>query len=125
MFNIQKKAFRTGLVLMFSLVMAACTVGPDYKRPDIYISANWKELSTQEQKSITDNKVWWTSFQDEILNTLVEKGTEQNKDLEIAEARVLETRALRLNAASSLYPLSATEYRWSGGTGKSRLYNAK
>ena len=104
MFNIQKKAFRTGLVMIFPLVMAACTVGPDYKRPDIYIPANWKEMSTQEQQSISDNKVWWTSFQDEILNIIVEKGTEQNKDLKIAEARVLEARALRLNAASSLYP---------------------
>lgn len=102
--TLKRLHFGTHIVLTVPVLLSACAVGPDYKRPEMDILANWNELSVQEQSAITTNKTWWTDFKDNMLNSLIEKGIAENKDLKIAEARIAEARGSRMSAASSLYP---------------------
>ncbi len=47
---------------------------------------------------------WWRYFKDPLLNRYIEKGAKQNQDVLIAESNILQARALRTVAASSLFP---------------------
>jgi NodT family efflux transporter outer membrane factor (OMF) lipoprotein len=89
----------------FVLALAGCTVGPDYQRPDIPVSAAWSEA---QQKGVSTQAAtltrWWTEFDDPLLNSLVERGVRSNLDLRLAEARIREARAVRAGTAAGLWP---------------------
>src|SRR5262245_3995709 len=75
-----------------------CTVGPNYKRPVVteptaYRGAPPDRAVTPDVASFGDQK-WWDVFQDDVLRTLIRSALEQNYDVRIAAARILEARAL-------------------------------
>ena len=72
--------------LAFGLAVSACTVGPDYHRPDIDVPPAWR-LGTAESEEIS-NVAWWDQFQDPMLSDLVRTALENNKDLKIATANI-------------------------------------
>ena len=76
------------LVVSASLVaaLAACTVGPDYHRPQVEAPAAWRTPASDA----TDvaNIAWWEQFQDPALSALVVEAVRNSKDLAIATARV-------------------------------------
>jgi len=72
--------------LAFGLILSACTVGPDYHRPDIDVPPAWR-LGTTEAEEIS-NVAWWDQFQDAALSDLVRTALANNKDLQIATANV-------------------------------------
>jgi multidrug efflux system outer membrane protein len=91
------------LGLLFLAV--GCTVGPNYKRPDISVPAAWKEAQqTGIDTTGTDLARWWTSFNDPLLDSLVERALRSNLDLRIAEARIREARANRAVVAAGAWP---------------------
>jgi multidrug efflux system outer membrane protein len=78
-----------------SLCLVACTVGPDYRRPDAPTIPDWKDSAAQgdlaSQRSDPD-PTWWLSFDDPLLAELIQKGIAGNLDLQQAVVRVLEAR---------------------------------
>lgn len=92
-----------GLVL--ALFFSACTVGPNYERPEVAIPSAWKEA---QQRGIDSQSAeltrWWTAFNDPLLNSLVERAVKSNLDLRIAEGRIREARAARGFTAADLWP---------------------
>src|SRR5262249_45806277 len=82
-----------GLLLLL-LLAGACTVGPDYKRPNVNVPATFRgqEPGTAAPGSMGD-LTWWTVFEDETLQQLIRIALKENYDLNIAAARVLESRA--------------------------------
>jgi len=92
-----------GLVLL--LYFSACTVGPNYERPEVAIPSAWKEA---QQKGIDTQSAelsrWWTAFDDPLLNSLVDRAVKSNLDLRIAEGRIREARAFRGFTAADLWP---------------------
>lgn len=93
-----------------------CIKTNDYRSPEIPITDKWLALGrNNDDESIsyprqisatqeTAEKQWWRYFDDATLNTLIEKGLENNKDLLTAKARVEQARAERAAAASQLAP---------------------
>jgi multidrug efflux system outer membrane protein len=98
------RAFLPALLVSVALsYLAACTVGPDYKRPAVtvptaYRGANAPEASSSLDKSnaanasLADEK-WWEVFEDKELEGLIRTALENNYDIRIAAARVLEAQA--------------------------------
>ncbi|MFM9958576.1 MAG: efflux transporter outer membrane subunit [Phycisphaerales bacterium] len=86
-------------------LLAGCTVGPNYTPPVATAPENWVEpdsaLATASSPVIRD---WWSSFNDPVLNGLVERAIAENHDLRIAAARVREAMAQRGVAASEFGP---------------------
>src|SRR6266498_508167 len=85
--------------------LAGCAVGPDYVEPKLAVPASWQEA---QQKGIEIRPVamtrWWTTFNDPLLYSLVERAVQSNFDVRIAEARIREARASRAVTASGLWP---------------------
>lgn len=85
----------------FAFLLAACTVGPDYLKPQPNIPKQWVEAdqktSTEKQQDFTH---WWRGFQDEQLNVLIERALQDNLDLKAAKTRIQAARA-QINATES------------------------
>src|SRR5215469_7794290 len=79
------------------LMLAGCTVGPKYKRPQVAVPDAYRGLSPDADKtsaaSLGDEK-WWTLFQDEQLQALIHAALAENYDVRIAAARVLQAQAV-------------------------------
>lgn len=87
------------------LLLGACTVGPDYIRPQLAATAGATRFVRADDTSQPDGPAvaaWWRSFRDPILDTLEEKARTANADVEIATARLQQARAgLRLERANA------------------------
>jgi outer membrane protein, multidrug efflux system len=86
----------TTLVLLVSLV-SGCAVGPDYKRPTTSVPSTYRGLTPEQAAkaspaSLADLK-WWEVFQDEQLQELIRTALQQNYDVRIAAARILQAQA--------------------------------
>ena len=95
-------------VLMFAL--SGCTIGPDYRRPELDTPAGWR-LAEQDGRELADT-AWWEQFGDPVLNELIASALQENRDLRIAAARV-EQYAGRYGATrAELFPQvgGSTEY---------------
>jgi NodT family efflux transporter outer membrane factor (OMF) lipoprotein len=82
-------------------------VGPNYCPPATPIADEWMEASDAAvDTSRTEDACWWRTFNDPVLNSLVDTAYGQNLSLRVAGLRILEARALRAIAAGELFPQS-------------------
>jgi len=82
---------RGGAALLLGAALSACTVGPDYRRPDVEIPATWR-LGSTEARQIS-NVAWWDQFRDPTLSDLVRTSLANNMDVKVATARVEQAAA--------------------------------
>ena len=100
---------RNFCLLLFSAVLFSCTLGPDYKRPETFSDAQIKKSLNLKDESLSSSHNWYKDFNDEVLNTLVEKAVENNKDVQIAISRLKQSRnALKINSTNYLPQLDAS-----------------
>lgn len=96
-----------GWVAWFVLV-PGCMVGPKYQPPSQSLPAQYAEGPATQPASAPSiapsDARWWLSFDDPILNSLIERAITANPNIGIAEARVREARSLRKMVESQLYP---------------------
>ncbi len=97
------------LLLALLWGVAGCTVGPDYKRPEILTPTEWRDPN-EGADSLADLR-WWQLFQDPVLQELIRTAFEENKDLRIAVARVAEARAQLAATRAYLFPQIDAEGR--------------
>ncbi len=74
--------------LLAALTLAGCAVGPTYQRPEVPIPAQW-QVDIQTANDLA-NTTWWDQFRDPVLNNLIQTALQENKDVQIAAARVEE-----------------------------------
>ncbi|HEX3438674.1 MAG TPA: efflux transporter outer membrane subunit [Pseudacidobacterium sp.] len=78
------------------MLLTGCTVGPNYKRPQVDVPGSYRGLAPdaapQTTASFADEK-WWTVFEDQQLQALIHRALAQNYDVRIAAARVLQAQA--------------------------------
>jgi outer membrane protein, multidrug efflux system len=109
------------VTLIFSILSGCAAVGPDFKRPEASVPAQWngplKSGAVASQTAVDEElSHWWTSFNDPVLTSLEERAASSNLNLKLAEARIRQARASRIIAAGGQYPaVDATGlYRRSG-----------
>jgi multidrug efflux system outer membrane protein len=90
---------RIAFPLLLLAVCGGCrTVGPDYKPVRVGVPEQWPPVETPSggEKQRVDTEVlaqWWTTLEDPILSSLVERALTNNKDLKIALTRIRQSRA--------------------------------
>lgn len=92
-----------GMSVPALLALTACTVGPDYRAPEVpppaTLMATGDGIST-----LAPIERWWTALEDPDLSYLIEAALAGSPDLAAAEARVQQARALARVAGASFYP---------------------
>ncbi len=100
-----KTSFYFG-VAVAAVTLAGCTVGPNYKRPQIAVPASFRApepLPVSQGATLADLK-WFEVFRDPQLDNLIKVALVQNYDLRDAVARVDEARANLGITRSNQYP---------------------
>jgi multidrug efflux system outer membrane protein len=89
-------------ILLVTMLLPACAVGPDYRRPEVAVPADWRARPAQPA-SLAD-LAWWEVFDDPALHELIRAGVESNRDVQVAVARVFEARAQLGVARAAQFP---------------------
>ena len=85
-----------GLIIL--ALACGCAVGPNYKRPTVSVPTVYRGVTPEEAaqggaaRSLADEK-WWEVFQDQQLKELIKTALQQNYDVRIAAARILQAQA--------------------------------
>lgn len=111
-----------------SLVLASCTVGPDFQRPQVSVPDSYRLVSPDPAATLStvtpqpaDLSRWWAAFSDPTLSSLIDRAAAANLDVKAAEARIRQARASVAISRSGLFPTldasgSATRSRRPGRT---------
>jgi multidrug efflux system outer membrane protein len=86
-----KKLALLGITLL--MLAAGCMVGPKYKRPAVNIPPAYRAAPQSASASSLGNEKWWQVYQDPVLVQFIHTALEQNYDVRIAAARVLQAQA--------------------------------
>lgn len=95
---------RKVLLLLTTLALTACAVGPDYRRPEVATPDQFVGVDTSQFSTADVERDFWKAFNDEQLNEIIERALVANHDIRIATARLREARALRGEAKLDFAP---------------------
>ena len=122
------QGLKRSCVSVFGLLFAVsgligCAVGPNYKRPAVNVPVTYRgatpdpspagdgkpgQAKTDNATASLGDEKWWSVFQDSELQGLIRAALQNNYDVRIAAARVLQARAqLGITRADQLPSLSA------------------
>jgi len=90
------------------LLLASCTVGPDYKRPSAPVPAAYKEDSNWHPARPSDANLrskWWEIFDDPALSALEDQISVSNQTLKAAEDQFVQARAAIRFSRAGYYPV--------------------
>lgn len=102
-------------------LLAGCSLGPDYARPDAEVPAAYRATAQTAAQAWPDNG-WWRGFGSLELNGLIDAARAQNFDLAAAVARVRQADAQLRVSGSALLPTADVQGRqdWSRSAGSGR-----
>ena len=87
--------------------LAACTAGPDYRRPDVELPTAWAleaPWRTATPADLDAKGPWWERFSDPVLADLERRAVGSSPTLDIAAARLAQARASLDVASASRWP---------------------
>ena len=98
----------TYLRYLLIVMLSGCTVGPDYQSVQLNAPEHWQAESelSREFKQVDARQLdyWWHGFSDDALNHLMLLALKGNKDLKMAQVRIIEARAERGGVRAGLFP---------------------
>ncbi len=97
-------------VLVFTLLLSGCTVGPNYHTPPAETPPTYKEAENWKPAQPNDQNLggnWWGIFQDPQLNALEQQINVSNQNLKAALAQYTEARAVLRYYRADYYPTIA------------------
>jgi len=103
---------RAGLLALAAL--AGCTVGPDWRQPQVDRPPAWR-IEYADAAEVANTR-WWEAFGDPVLDQLVEEALRQNLDLVQAAARVDQFLGALRATRSQFYP----QFNYSGDASRNR-----
>lgn len=113
------KKNRLPIISLVVMISAGCTVGPDYRQPDIRVPQAWQQA---ENRAIEPDKLaqWWQLYNDPTLTELIQTAFEDNLDLKSAVARVDQARAMLAYTIGESLPGVEPAVRYSRTRGSQR-----
>lgn len=110
--NHRHLVLRSGAAVVLAaagLSVSGCKVGPDYQQPEVTAPA---AFSSQAEPTVTATVApaapidadWWSTLNDPMLTSLIDRAIASNHDLRLAAERIVEARAARGIAAAAGLP---------------------
>lgn len=99
------KVIKPVFVVATALLVTGCqSIWPDYLRPKVEIPAQYVQVSAKSDEGQLVGNHWWTLYQDQTLNELMDKALQNNKDIKLAVARIEEADAVMREVGAFLLP---------------------
>jgi NodT family efflux transporter outer membrane factor (OMF) lipoprotein len=102
-----RKRIAGSICILSMLLLAGCTVGPNYKRPAAQVPPAYKEVGDWKPAQPNDQSVggnWWEIFEDPQLNALELQVNVSNQNLKAAEAQYTQARAALRYQRADYFP---------------------
>jgi NodT family efflux transporter outer membrane factor (OMF) lipoprotein len=97
-----------GCAVVAALLAAACTIGPDFRKPPVEIptqfkeGVDWQRAQANPQASLSSN--WWFDYHDATLTRLIQQALKSNQSIAQAEAAYRLAQATVAANKANLYP---------------------
>lgn len=94
-------------VIMLTMLLAGCAVGPDYQAPQPQTASHFNDLASSEAskpQAAAINPAWWKSFNDTQLDSLINRAISGNLSLQQAVLRIAGAREQLSQARGSFFP---------------------
>ncbi len=104
-----RRAVQGGVALIVATCLAACMVGPDYRKPTVQVpegfkeGVDWQRAEANPQAAISST--WWRMYGDDKLNSLVDQALQANQSIASAEAAYRVALATIESDRAALFPL--------------------
>ncbi len=116
---------RYAIAAAVAAVLAACTVGPEYRRPEVSTPESYRGAGGDWKRAQPGDGLprgsWWEIFGDSQLNALAGRVEVSNQNMRAAEARFRQAQAVVRQARSGLFPVisgsAATSRARASGSG--------
>jgi len=95
------------LLCVLGFMVAGCTVGPDYKRPEVSVPPMYRGADAAPPVASAasfGDLAWWNVFQDPELQELIRTALVENYDLRVAVSRILQAQSQVTVARSQQFP---------------------
>ena len=105
-----RKRIAGAISVLSTLLLAGCTVGPNYKRPAAEVPPAYKEVGDWKTAQPNDQNLpgnWWEIFQDEQLNALELQVNISNQNLKAAAAAFRQAEAIVAQARAGFFPTAS------------------
>jgi len=102
-----RKRIAGGVCVLSTVLLAGCTLGPNYKRPAAEVPPAYKEVGDWKTAQPNDQNLpgnWWEIFHDDQLNALEQQVNVSNQNLKASEAAYTQARALLRYQRANLFP---------------------
>ena len=108
-----------GATSLFTLLLAGCAVGPDFKKPDAPEVSGYTKTpltKTVATAAVTGGDAqtfvqavdlagdWWTAFKSPMLNDLIVQALANNSDLKAAQATLRQAHENAVAQKGAFYP---------------------
>jgi outer membrane protein, multidrug efflux system len=99
--------------LLLAMSLTACTVGPDFTRPNAPDIPGWHDTAARPTTAVSmqtnSDPHWWDQFGDPVLSTLEQQAIAGNLDLQQAVLRIVQAQQGEVTARAGALPtLGAT-----------------
>ena len=99
---------RTSAMIAITLIVGVssigCRVGPRYHPPTVDLQPFHNAPPRVSNTSAPPLETWWTGFNDEKMDRIIQRALSENLDLRAAVARVDQARAVARQTGSAQYP---------------------
>lgn len=97
--------------LAAGVLLAGCTVGPNYNRPAATVPAKWDVSEPWRESAPKDNIAkgeWWSVFHEDELSTMEKQALDANQTIKVATARLEQARASAAVQIATQFPTLST-----------------
>ncbi|WP_313679022.1 efflux transporter outer membrane subunit [Pantoea vagans] len=95
------------LIPFIVLLLAGCSVGPDYQRPAVAMPVHYKEAKGWQQATPLDAQSkgeWWAVYHDATLGGLLSQVSVSNQNVATYAAQYRQAQALAAESRAALFP---------------------
>lgn len=92
------------IIVLFSALFVSCKLGKRYVRPDVNLPSQLDSIDVATDTLSIGDLPWNEVYTDTLLQELISRTIENNKDMLIAAARVKQLAALKRIDVANLYP---------------------
>ena len=90
------------LLSLMAVLITACTVGPNYRRPSVSTPQSFR--FEEKYARNTANTDWWKQFNDPVLDSLIAEAVANNKTLGVATANIEQAAGVLMQTRAPLFP---------------------
>lgn len=102
-----------GVLGLFLLSLAGCTVGPDYLRPEAPLVGSFTRQSAEAKRTSESDDIardWWRAYESPHINALVEQALRRNPNIEAGAANLRAAQAMVDAQRGLFYPTVQAGY---------------